>query len=171
MFAENKIKGSESYTDCLGISTSEVPNIVPEVVTKTILKKNKKEKWLSEEVLQITKKRRQVKGKGESGRYTQLNAEFQRISSVQFSQSVVSDSLWPHGLQHARPPCSAPTPKVYPNSCPLNQWCHSTISSSVVPFSCLESFPASWSFPMSQFFASGGQVAKVLEFQLQHQSL
>ena len=78
--------------------------------------------------------------------------------SVQFSCSVVSDSLWPHELQHARPPCPSPTPRVHSNSCSLSQWCHPTISSSVVPFSFyLQSFPASGSFPMSQFFASGGQ--------------
>ena len=77
------------------------------------------------------------------------------ISSV---QSLVSDSLQPHGLQHARPPCPSPTPRVYSNSCPLGQWCHPTTSSSVVPFSsCLLSFPASGSVPVSQFFASGGQ--------------
>ena len=80
------------------------------------------------------------------------------ISSVQFSHSVVSDSLWPHGLQHVRPPCPSPTPGVYSNSCPLSRWCHPTISSSVIPFSShLQSFPASGSFQMSQFFASGGQ--------------
>ena len=78
--------------------------------------------------------------------------------SVQFSYSVVSDSLWPHGLQHARPPCPSPTAGVYSNSCPLGPWCHPTISSSVVPFSSrLQSFPASGSFPMSQYFTSGGQ--------------
>ena len=77
---------------------------------------------------------------------------------VQFSLSVVSDSLWPHGLQHDRPPCPSPTPRFYPNSCPSSRWCHPTISSSVVPFSShLQPFSASWSFPMSQFFASGGQ--------------
>ena len=81
-----------------------------------------------------------------------------KFSSVQLSHSVVSNSLQPHGLQHARPPCPSPTPEVYSNSCPLSQWCHPTISSSVVPFlSCLQSFPASGSFQMSQFFASGGQ--------------
>ena len=70
----------------------------------------------------------------------------------------MSDSLWPHGLQHARPPCPSRTPGVYSNSCPLSRWCHPTISSSVVPFSsCLQSFPASGSFQMSQLFASGGQ--------------
>ena len=78
--------------------------------------------------------------------------------SVQFSCSVVSDCLWPCGLEHARPPCPSPTPRVYSNSCPLSRWCHPTISSSVVPFfSCLQSFPASGSFPVSQFFTSGGQ--------------
>ena len=78
--------------------------------------------------------------------------------SLPFSCSVVSDSLQPHGLQHTRPPCPSPSPRVYSNSYPLSQWCHPTISSSVVPFSsCLQSFPASGSFPMSQFFTSGGQ--------------
>ena len=76
----------------------------------------------------------------------------------QFSCSIVSDSLWPHGLQHARLPCPSPTPRAYSNSCPLNQCCHPAISSSVVPFSsCLQSFLASGSFPVSQSFASGGQ--------------
>ena len=80
------------------------------------------------------------------------------ISSVQFSRSVVSDSLQPHGLQHTRPPCPSPTPRVYSNSCPLSQWCHPTISSSVVPFSShLRSFPASGAFQMSQLFTSDGQ--------------
>ena len=79
-------------------------------------------------------------------------------SSVQFSCSVVSDSLWPHELQQARLPCSSPSPKTCSNSCPLSQWCHTAISSSVIPFSsCLQSFPASRSFPMSQLFAWGGQ--------------
>ena len=78
--------------------------------------------------------------------------------SVQFSRSVVSNSSLPYGLQHARPPCLSPTPRVHSNSCPLSQWYHPAISSSVVPFSsCLQSFPASGSFPMSQFFAWGGQ--------------
>ena len=70
----------------------------------------------------------------------------------------MSDSLWPHELQHARPPCPSPTPRVHPNSCPLSWWCHPTISSSVIPFSsCPKSLPASESFPMSQLFAWGGQ--------------
>ena len=78
--------------------------------------------------------------------------------SVQFSCSVVSNSLWPHGLQHARPPCPSPTPGTCSNSRPSSWWCHATISSSVIPFySHLQSFPASGSFPMSQFFKSGGQ--------------
>ena len=78
--------------------------------------------------------------------------------SVQFSCSVVSDSLWPHELQHTRPPCPSLTPRVQPNPCPSSWWCHPTISSSVVPFSsCPQSFPASGSFPMSQLFTSGGQ--------------
>ena len=79
------------------------------------------------------------------------------FSFLQFSCSVVSDSLRPHGPQHTRPPCPSPTPRVYSNSCPLSQWYHPTISSSVVPFSCPQSFPASGSFKMSQFFASSGQ--------------
>ena len=79
-------------------------------------------------------------------------------SSLQFSQSVVSDSLVPHGLQHARPPCLSPTPGAYSNSFTSSQWCHPTISSSVVPFSSsLQSSPVSGSFQMSQFFDSGGQ--------------
>ena len=78
--------------------------------------------------------------------------------SVQFSQSVVSNSLRPHGLQHARPPCPSPAPGVYPNSSPLSQWCHPTISFSVIPFSShLQSFPASGSLTMSQLFTSGSQ--------------
>ena len=78
--------------------------------------------------------------------------------SVQFSHSVMSDSLWPHELQHARTPCPSPTPGAYPNSCPLSRWCHSTISSSVIPFSsCPQSLPESGSFQMSQHFASGGR--------------
>ena len=71
------------------------------------------------------------------------------VGLVQFSRSVVSDSLWPHGPQHARPPCPPPTPGVYSDSCPLNRWCLPAISSSVVPFSCPQSFPASGSFQMS----------------------
>ena len=80
------------------------------------------------------------------------------FSSVQFSHSVMSDSLWPHELQHARPPCPSPTPGVHSDSCPSSRWCHPAILSSVVPFSsCLQSLPASGSFPMSQLFAWGGQ--------------
>ena len=80
-----------------------------------------------------------------------------QFSSVQFSHSVMSDSLQPHGLQHARPPCPSSIPGAYSNSCPVGQWCHPTISSSVIPFfSRLQSFPASGSFPMSQLFASDG---------------
>ena len=95
------------------------------------------------------------------------------IYPVQSSHSVTSDSLWPHGLQHTRPPCPSPTPRVYPNSCPLSQWCHPTISSSVIPFS---SFNLSSAFNLSQhqglfkWVSSSHQLAKVLEFQLQHQS-
>ena len=77
-----------------------------------------------------------------------------RFSSVQFSHSVVPDSLRPHELQHTRPPCPSPTPRVYPNPCPSSWWCHPAISSSVFPFSSFPQFlPASGSFPMSQLFA------------------
>ena len=90
------------------------------------------------------------------------------VSSVQFSCSVMSDSLRPHESQHARPPCPSPTPGVHSDSRPMSQWCHPAISSSVVPFSsCPQSLPASESFPMSQLFT---WMAKVLEFQLQHHS-
>ena len=90
------------------------------------------------------------------------------IHTVQFSHSVMSNSLRPHGLKHTRPPCLSPTPRVYPNPRPLSRWCHPTISSSVVPFfSCLQSFPASGSF---QWVSFSHQVAKVLELQLQYQS-
>ena len=100
--------------------------------------------------------------------YLQWNFCWIRECLVQFSLSVMSDSLWPHGLQHARLPCPSPAPGACSNSCSLSQWCHPTISSSVVPFSsCLQSFPASQSYQMSQLFTSGGQN---IEFQLQHQS-
>ena len=83
-------------------------------------------------------------------------------SSVQFSHSVMSDSFGPHELQHARPPCPSPTPGVHPNLCPSSRWCHSAISSSVIPFSsCPKSLSASESFPMSQLFAWGGQSIRV----------
>ena len=89
---------------------------------------------------------------------TLLKHSWFTVQSVQFSRSVMFDSLRPHRLQHARPPRPSTTPGVYSNSCPLNQWCHPSISSSVVPFSSrLQSFPASGSFPISQFFAWGGQ--------------
>ena len=79
-------------------------------------------------------------------------------TSVQFSCSVMSDSLWPHILQVTRPPCPSPTPRIHSKSCPSSRWCHPTISSSVIPFSsCLQSLPASGSFSVSQLFASGGQ--------------
>ena len=89
---------------------------------------------------------------------TKSRTWLKQLSIIQFSCSVMSDSFQPHGLQHTRPPCPSSTPGVYSNSCPLSGWCHPTISSSVIPFpSCLQSFPASGSFQMSQLFASGGQ--------------
>ena len=91
-------------------------------------------------------------------RNTLLSPLGHMFSSVQFSRSVVSDSSWPHELQHARPPCPSPTPGVHWNSSPSSQWCHPAISSSVVPFSsCPQSLPASESFRMSQLFTWGGQ--------------
>ena len=88
--------------------------------------------------------------------------EFLKFSSLQFSHSVMSNSLRPHEAQHARPPCPSPAAGVYPNACPLSWWCHPTISSSIVPFSsCPQSFPASESFPVSQLFAWGGHCTGV----------
>ena len=84
--------------------------------------------------------------------------QYYSMNSVQFSWSVMSNSLWPHGLQHARLPCPSPNPGACSNSCPLSQWYYPIISSSIIPFSsCLQSFPAWWYFPVSQLFASGGQ--------------
>jgi len=81
---------------------------------------------------------------------------------IQFSHSVMSDSLWPHGLQHTSLPCPSIYSGAYSNSCSSSQWCHPTVSSFVIPFSsCLQSFPASGSFPKTQFFASGGQITGV----------
>ena len=92
-----------------------------------------------------------------------LKTEISSVSSV----TQLCLTLQPHGLQHARPPCPSPTPRVHPHSCPLSWWCHPTISSSVIPFSsCPQSFPASGSFPMSQFFASGGQSTGVFSFSI-----
>ena len=85
------------------------------------------------------------------------NTQIDQWTSVQFSRSVLSNSLQPHRLQHTMLPCPSPTFGIYSNSCPSSRWCHPTISSSVVPFSCLQSSPASGSFPMSQLFALGGQ--------------
>ena len=87
--------------------------------------------------------------------------KFKSYPLLLLSHPVMSGSLWPHGLHHARLPCPSPTPKACSNSCPLSQWCHPTISSSGVPFSCLHSFPASESFPRCQFFTSGGQSIEV----------
>ena len=101
------------------------------------------------------------------GLFHEQYQQWRWFSSVQFSCSVGSDSLWPHESLHARPPCPSPTPGVYPNSCPLSRWCHPTISSSVIPFSsCPQSFPASGSFQMSQFFTSGGQSIKSFSFNI-----
>ena len=98
------------------------------------------------------------RGSSQPRDWTHVSCIGRWILSVQFSCSVVSDSLWPHGLQHSRLPCPSPSPRAYSRSCPLSWWFHPTISSSVFPFSsCLQSLPASGSFPMSQFFTAGGQ--------------
>ena len=91
--------------------------------------------------------------------FSEINAFWSQtiFMYIQFSCIVMSDSLWPHGLQHPRLPCPSPTAGAYSSSCPSSQWCHPTISSSVIPFSRLQSCPASGSFQMTQFFASGGQ--------------
>ena len=99
---------------------------------------------------------------------SQLNGKDPDAGKIQFSHSVTSNSLSPHGLQCSRLPCPSPALGTYSNSCLSSQRCHPTISSSVIPFSCLSSFPASGSFPMSQFFGSGGLE---LQLQLQHQSV
>ena len=104
--------------------------------------------------------------KQESSRKTSISALLTMPKpltvSVQFSRSVVLNSLWHHEPQHTRPPCPSTTPGVHPNPCPLSWWCHPTISSSVIPFfSCLQSFPASGSFQMTQRFALGGQRIRV----------
>ena len=114
------------------------------------------------------------------GYRTVLQGDYHKEKRLSFQFSSVqllshADFLWPHGLQHARLPCLSPTPRAYSNSCPLSRGCHRTMSSSVVPFSfCLQSFPASGSFTVSHLFASvlefASVLAKVLEFQLQHQS-
>ena len=105
-------------------------------------------------------------------------AQYQALNSVQFSRSVTSSSLWPHELQHARPPCPSPTPGVHPNSCASSPWCHPAISSSVIPFSsCPQSLPASVSFPVNQLFQWGGQsigvsaLASVLPMNNEHPGL
>ena len=97
-----------------------------------------------------------------AGCFFTTSAPWEALSSVQFSLSVISYTLWPQGLQHARLPCPSPTPEAYSNSCPSSRWCHPNISSSVDPFSSHpQSFPASGSFQMNQFFASHGQSIRV----------
>ena len=113
----------------------------------------------------VKKLKHTFKGRKKKGTNWVLGIITESFSSVQFSRSVVSDSLWPHGPHHARPRCPSPTPRVYWNSCPLSQWCHPTISSSVVPFSsCLQSFPASGSFQMSQLFTKEQKWPKYWSF-------
>ena len=112
---------------------------------------------IHKQLIQFNMRKKQPNQKvGRRPKQTILQRRHQ-FSSVQFSCSVVSDFLRPHGLQHAKLPCPSPTPGPGSNSCPSSQWCHPTISSSVVPFSHLQSFPASEAFQMSQLFTSGGQ--------------
>ena len=113
---------------------------------------------VSSNKIQINYKGLKITVHGQLGQITDKIQKDYIISSVQFSPSVVTDSLRPHESQHARPPCPSPTPGVHSDSCPLSRWCHPAISSSVVPFpSCPQSLPASGSLPMSQLFAWGGQ--------------
>ena len=103
-----------------------------------------------------------LRGRKESDTTERLHFHFIPVSPVQFSRSVVSNSLWSHGLQHARPPCPSPTPMLYSDSCPLSGWCHPTIIILCLPLpSCLQPFPASVSFQLNQFFAAGGQSVRV----------
>ena len=99
--------------------------------------------------------------------WVQVLTILDKVTYLLFSHSVVSDSLWFHGLKHARLSCPSPSPRACLHSCPLSRWCHATISSSVIPFSCLLSFSASGPFPVTQLFASGGQS---IELHLQHQT-
>ena len=96
-------------------------------------------------------------GVAKGHKLSELQKQIYSLKILFFSHSVMSDSLWPHGLQHARLPCPSPYLRAYSDSCPLSEWCHPTISCSVDPFSCLQSFPASMSFPVNLLFASGGQ--------------
>ena len=114
---------------------------------------------ISSSVQKVTKYVSQAYYEWSRGKKSMLKCLAQsKTSSVEFTHSVVSNSLWPYGLQHVRPPCPSQTPRVHSNACPLSQWCHLTISSSVIPFSSHpQSFPASGSYPMSQLFTSGGQ--------------
>ena len=144
----NRFKGLDLIDRVPEELWTEIPNNVQEVVTKIIPKKKKYVGRFGRMALKHVKYHV----------WNELCFLIHCLSSVQFSCSVMSDSLQPHGLQHARLPCSSLTPRACSNLCPLSQWCHPNISSSVIPFSsCLQSFPASGSFPMSQFFTSGGQ--------------
>ena len=131
--------------------------------TTVITRENKMEKWeIRRSVKHVSKPTSCRQGSRKQAVHT-FSESWTSFSSVQFSCSVVSDSLRPHELEHTRPPCPSPTPGVYLNSCPSSRWCHPAISSSVVPFSsCPQSLPASGPFPISQLFAWGGQSIGVL---------
>ena len=148
--AENELQLSCWDLPCLRISALKLP---------TVAHTPGNSKLLLSHCLPILTQCLLPQGPGtRQGKSVCLIAAHSWPSSLQFSLSVVTNSLWLHRPQHPRLPCPSPTLRVCSNSCPLSRWCHPTISSSVVPFSsCLQSFPASGSFPMSQFFTSGGQ--------------
>ena len=153
-----------SYFWFLGLTSAHIPLSRDSLDSTLVIVQysQKISRMMSSSWYKMRRKRRLVKilfGQGEvSLSLCSLVPWASSSPSVQFNFSVMSDSLWPHGLQPTRPPCPSSTPTVYSNSCPLSPWCHPIISSSVVPFSaCLQSFPASGSFQMSQLFASGGQ--------------
>ena len=121
-------------------------------------RRNKESKKISEETVTENSPNIKKKTQVQEAQSRRQDKHKEEQDLVQFSCSIMSNSLQPHGMQHARTPCPSPTPRVYSNSCPLSRWCHPTISSSVIPLSsCLQSFPTSGSFEMSQLFASGGQ--------------